>query len=96
MTSHQWQCVVKALQIVSAMLGMWGASRMANQYITTVRTPLDAAGVLLKAVFRSSEAKGMVFVANPENRLDTIQGLGFIFVAFLLQMISMFIDMLTF
>lgn len=90
-----WQYSAKILQIAGAILGMWGASRMANQYTTSVRSALDVADVLLNAVFRGSKAKGMISVAANEDRLATVQGLGFIFLAFLLQLLGMIIDLFT-
>ncbi len=85
----------KILQIIGVILGMWGASRMANQYTTSVRSALDVAEVLLSAVFRGSKAKGMISIAPNEDPLATIQGLGFIFLAFLLQLLGMVIDLFT-
>ena len=93
MTLGTWQYAAKILQIVGAILGMWGASRMANQYTTSVRSALDVAEVLLNAVFRGSKAQGMISIATNEDRLATIQGLGFIFLAFLLQLFGMVIDL---
>ena len=95
MSSDLWQYAAKILQIIGAILGMWGASRMANQYTTSVRSALDVAEVLLNAVFRGSKAKGMISVAANEDRLATVQGLGFIFLAFLLQLFGMLIDLFT-
>ena len=96
MSLAAWQYGAKILKVIGAILGMWGASRMANQYTTNVRSALDIADVLLNAVFRGSKAKGIISVAAEEDRLATIQGLGFIFLAFLLQLLGMLIDMFTF
>ena len=96
MSLVMWQYAAKILQIMGTILGMWGASRMANQYTTNVRSALDVADVLFSAVFRGSKAKGMIAVASDEDRLATIQGIGFVFLAFLLQMFGMLIDVFTF
>ena len=96
MSIYAWQCVAKAVQIIGAVLGMWGASRMANQYTANVRSALDVAEVLVNAVFRGNKAKGLISVAGTENRLETVQGLGFVFLAFLLQLLGMLIDVFTF
>ena len=95
MSPDTWQYAAKILQIIGVILGTWGASRMANQYTTSVRSALDVAEVLLNAVFRGSKAKGMISVATNEDRLATIQGLGFIFLAFLLQLFGMVIDLFS-
>jgi hypothetical protein len=92
-SSNTWQYAAKILQIIGAILGMWGASRMANQYTTNIRSALDVAEVLLNAVFRGDKAKGMISVAVDEDRLATVQGLGFVFLAFLLQLFGMLIDL---
>jgi hypothetical protein len=68
---------------------------MAHPYTKSVRSA-DMPRVLLKAVFRGSEAEGLSNVATNEDRLATVQGLGFIFLAFLLQLSGMIVDLFTF
>jgi hypothetical protein len=98
MTTLILQYVSRLLMIGGGFCGLWGASKMANQYTNTVARPLDLVVVLARAFFRSSAAKATIELAKvgQEDQVATLRGLALIFGGFFLQAIGGLIDLFTF
>jgi len=92
------QYVSKVLQIAGAVVGMWGAALMSNQLTGVLASATDVVVVLFSAIVRGRKARGLVKAAElrEEAKIATIQGLGLVFLAFVLQMLGMTIDLFTF
>jgi len=88
----------RILILAGSISGVCGAILMANQYTRAVDGIFDLAEVLLNALARGNKAKGMVAVAEneAEQKIATLQGLGFIFLGFLLQAAGVLIELFTF
>ncbi len=71
---------------------------MANHYTRAVDGVFDLGVVLFNALAKGDTAKGLVAVSEdePEQRLTTLQGLGFVFLGFLLQAAGVLLDLITF
>ena len=94
----QLQYISKLLQIGGAIVGMIGAALMANQLTGVLPNAWDVIEVLFSAIGRGKKARGLARAAElkDEARLASIQGLGLVSLAFLLQLIGMVIDIFTF
>jgi hypothetical protein len=90
--------VSRILILAGSISGVCGAILMANQYTRAVDRIFDLAEVLLNALARGNKAKGMVAVSadEPEHRIVTLQGLGFVFLGFLLQAAGVMLELFTF
>jgi hypothetical protein len=98
MTIVSLQYVSRLLVISGGICGLWGASKMANQYTDTVRSPIDLVAVLANAIFRRNAAKATSRLAEvgEEDKVATLRGLALIFGGFFLQAIGGLIDLFTF
>lgn len=98
MTSIVFAYVSRILILAGSISGVCGAILMANRYTRAVDGIFDLAEVLLNALARGNKAKGMVAVSEsePEHRIATLQGLGFVFLGFLLQAAGVLIELFTF
>jgi hypothetical protein len=87
----------RLLILSGSISGVFGAIRMANHFTRNVEGVFDLGVVLLNALAKGDTAKGLVAVSDePEQRLTTLQGLGFVFLGFLLQALGVLLDLMTF
>jgi hypothetical protein len=87
----------RLLILSGSISGVFGAIRMANHFTRNVEGVFDLGVVLLNALAKGDTAKGLVAVSDePEQRLTTLQGLGFVFLRFLLQAVGVLLDLMTF
>jgi len=92
------QYVSRVLLISGGICGFWGASKMANAYSDTVRSGLDFFRVLLKAIFSRDAAEATVKLSEigKEDKIETLRGLGLIYIGFFLQAAGGIVDLFTF
>jgi hypothetical protein len=88
----------RGLILAGSISGLFGAIRMANHFTRNVDGVFDLGVVLLNALAKGATSKGLVAVSEdePEQKLTTLQGLGFIFLGFLLQAAGVLLDLITF
>jgi hypothetical protein len=87
----------RLLILSGSISGVFGEIRMANHFTRNVDGVFDLGVVLLNALAKGDTAKGLVAVTDePEQKLTTLQGLGFVFLGFLLQAVGVLLDLMTF
>ena len=80
--------IATILEAIGAACALVGALLLANVYIGALSIGGDLLSVLFSALWRGSLARGAVEVSSltSEKRIASLQGLGFVFLGFLLQL----------